>query len=243
MVNQPERFYKNPTDTYVFIENIWMDDIYRVDFNRNFSRSPQYGYRDKRYGQISEGRELITGNIVINFSEPGYLSAAIAGLQSNYPNKVNTKNPYNEIENLKKEINSRIEEIYQTYEPGSAERRQGIARLYSYAASVGMSEYTTSIFRDAFAKTEPKKVRNSYTFVDPFEQKRHFNIQLYYGHPDDPDAIVEELEMCALLGQSKTMSAAGSPNGDMSSSAQVILEVYPFVARNIRYIENSKGVN
>ena len=243
MTDITNRFYKNPTDTYVFIEHVWLDDIYRIDYNRSYSRNPVYGYRDKQYGQVAEGRELITGNIIVNFFRPGYLADTIAGLHRESPSQLNKQNPYNEIERLKKEIDSQIEEAYKNYNPGTDERREAISRVFSYAASIGMSEYTAEVFRDAFARTEPRSTRNRYSNSDPFAQKRHFDIQIYYGHPDNEDTIIEQLKNCALLGQSKTISAAGSPNGDLSSSAQVILEVYPFVAQTVEYSETNQGVN
>ena len=54
------------------------------------------------------------------------------------------------------------------------------------------------------------------------------------------DVKIRHIKKCVLFGESQTISAAGSPAGDMSSSAQPILESYPFIGQRV---EVTTGLN
>ena len=71
------KFYPTPSDVRCYIGNIELDDVFRVDFKRQINHQPVYGYNDQKYGFVAKGKELVTGQIVMNFRYPGYLNAAI----------------------------------------------------------------------------------------------------------------------------------------------------------------------
>ena len=79
------RFYPTPsTCTYTLHKSnkygdnhggdaMLVDDMYRVDFQRRISHQPIYGYDDTQFAFVAQGKELVTGNMIINFRYPGYL--------------------------------------------------------------------------------------------------------------------------------------------------------------------------
>jgi len=67
------RHYPSASTTTWYVNQYLIDDIYRVDFQRKTNDQPIWGYASKKFDFVARGRELVTGNIVINFRYPGYL--------------------------------------------------------------------------------------------------------------------------------------------------------------------------
>lgn len=221
--------YKTPVETYVFINNVWIDDVYRVDWQLERNRMPIYGYNDIVYGQIAEGRQRITGNIFINFTEPGYLTQALAGVGALGPPARSTRDPYERIEALKLQVAKDLQDAYRKYPDGTQERREAIAGVVSFARREGIGDFIIDYLRESFSPDRIKDEVNS--LEEPIDSPRiHFDMQIVYGYPE-PGTKMRTLKKCSLLGEGQVISAAGSPGGDLSSSAQTILEVYPFVAQ------------
>ena len=71
------KFFPTPSTTKCYVNDIEVDDMFRVDFKRNINHQPIYGYDDQQYGFVAKGKELVSGQIIINFRYPGYLTALI----------------------------------------------------------------------------------------------------------------------------------------------------------------------
>lgn len=229
-------YYKHPAETYVFINNIYIDDVYRIDFSMDQSRFPIYGYQDELYGHITRGRKKVVGNIFINFSSPGYLYAALSNKDKQSPDVSsllrNGISPYSAAEAEMAQLNKELQDIF--IENLSIEdKRKRISGLMSKASRAGLSKKLADTLRYAFGTDSTKFVDKG--LVEPTDQNLlPFDIQIYYGHPNDGGSIIREITDCSLLGTNQVISAAGHPGGDLSSSAQVILEVYPFIGREIK---------
>lgn len=223
--------YKSPVDTYIFVNDVWVEDVYRVDWDLKRSRVPIYGYDDVYYGQVAEGKQIITGTILVNFTDTSYFTAALRGLHLSGLGNQRKIDPYDRIKNLKDRISKEIEEAYK--EDDEITRGKSLSRIMRFARKEGLQDYFVNFMRDLFKPVSSNRL-TSLGFEDPIDfNPRHFKLQIYYGHPSSRNVRIREFRKCALMGEGQTISAAGAPNGDMSSSAQVILEVYPFIAQSI----------
>lgn len=227
-----EKFYKQPINTYVFVENVWLDDIYRLDFRLERQRAPIYGWNDVHYGIVAEGKQLIVGNILIHFTQPGYLVSAINEAVSRRVASIDTSDPYSRLERARRGVSEELLYVYDQTAEGSDERKNRITQLLANSKNQGIQDEVIQSLRKAFI---PNTIDLRYAEnEEPIDiPRKHFNIQIYYGHPEDPDTIIRELKQCVLTGQGQTISAAAQGGGDMSSSAQTILEVYPFMAQRM----------
>src|SRR5688572_11140905 len=73
--------YPTPSSVQYYMSDALIDDIYRIDFKRAINRQPVYGYDSRRFDFVVDGKELITGNIIINFRYPGYLRNIIMDMR------------------------------------------------------------------------------------------------------------------------------------------------------------------
>jgi hypothetical protein len=68
-----DKFYPTPSTTSYYINEFLIDDVYRVDFKRDVRKQPIFGYDSQRWDFVARGKEIVTGNVVINFRYPGYM--------------------------------------------------------------------------------------------------------------------------------------------------------------------------
>jgi hypothetical protein len=69
--------YPTPGDVKLYIDDLWVDDAYRVDFEEQNKKIPLYGYHQKYFADVADGKVIIVGNIIIHYRFPGYLNHAI----------------------------------------------------------------------------------------------------------------------------------------------------------------------
>lgn len=227
--------YKIPAKTYIFINDNYVDDVYRIDWAMDESKIPIYGYLDKNYATVSSGRQRVVGNMYINFTNPGYLFDII---RRGIPQPQSFD--YSNIESLKMRYLKALKTIYNESTTSStdnpitrdATKRARISQLISEAIRNKAEPTIIQTLRDAFTRP-PAGEPDQNKIEEPIEQNKRFNLQIYYGHPNKEGTIIRTIENCFITGTSEVISAAGSPGGDMSSSAQSILEVYPFIGQKI----------
>jgi hypothetical protein len=68
-----------------------------------------------------------------------------------------------------------------------------------------------------------------------------FDIIVRYGFQDRPGGYVRVFKDINLIGEEQVVSAQAGAGGDISSSAQPLLEVYPFFCRTIE-VKKYQGV-
>ena len=71
------KFYPTPSTTNYYINGYLIDDVFRIDFKRAQQHQPIYGYHSDKFDFVARGKELVTGQIVINYRYPGYLRNVI----------------------------------------------------------------------------------------------------------------------------------------------------------------------
>lgn len=72
------KIYPTASNVNVFINGIHIDQAYRVDYKDSLTKTPVWGYNDTVYSKALQGRAIVQGILVINYTFPGYLKAVLA---------------------------------------------------------------------------------------------------------------------------------------------------------------------
>jgi hypothetical protein len=284
----------NPNGVSPGGEHYDVDDMYRVDFQRRISRQPIYGYDDKKFGFVAEGKELVTGNIIINFRYPGYLRNFILAVRT--AERI-SQAKVNQILNGRTDpellnfafTEGNTEELSQQIEQQdtSEEMLESLANLMLKVSPTphAMSEHSDRKYNASGADTIPDNMSflrdnrrvvanraaarwadsfrtNASTVINALQQRfvrryaegesadkfnqttvgspldidvnnMAFDMSVRYGNNGTSQYFRRIFKDCYLIGEEETVSASAGVGGDLSSSAQPILEVYPFFARTI----------
>jgi hypothetical protein len=70
----------------IWFGNIYLDDISSIQWTRQQSKKPLYGYASQNFDAVAKGTVLVSGSFIINFRQSGYLTAVIRNIQKIYGN-------------------------------------------------------------------------------------------------------------------------------------------------------------
>lgn len=69
--------YPTPGDVKIYVDDLLVDDAYRVDYEEQDKKIPLYGFHQKLYADVADGKVIVVGNIIIHYRFPGYLNHAL----------------------------------------------------------------------------------------------------------------------------------------------------------------------
>jgi len=69
--------YWSPAQIRLFIGGVWIDDASNITYRITDHKVPKYGYFDRTYRKVAQGRTLVQGQIAIKFRYNGYLRDVI----------------------------------------------------------------------------------------------------------------------------------------------------------------------
>ena len=290
----PARVYPTPSTTTYWIRQgtggaeYKIDDIYRVDFQRRVNHQPIYGYNSKQFDFVAQGKELVSGNLVINFRYPAYLYnlMAVAKVEAKISADATRKAIYREPSmmdfdpgNVYETIQSMpttpdklsyLANILVTAGAGSSVGGPAYMAGQDYYSSIGGMQHTPALAEPgAFPGNYNVKnqmrlanmVKNLYRSKFSSREEhpnehiaRHdllsigskFDIVVKYSHVHSriskgslSSTFTRVFKDCHLVGEEETVSASAGVGNDLSSSAQPILEIYPFFCKTV-YTEPRK---
>lgn len=251
MLNRTRRFYPTPSTITYYIGDLLIDDVFRVDFQRKVSHQPIWGYDSKLYDFVAQGKEIVTGNIIINYRYPGYLKNAInryaaGALETSEQVKVRfeedqkvTYSPtfFATLDSL--DIDQKASFLANTLL-----QKSGNSKLH---INNGVVEKSISRIKQDIRKVYGANSSSEETpgdgdfFKSPLDERTilSFDLTTRYGFQNISGGYIRKFKDCILIGESETVSSSAGAGGDMSSSAQPILEIYPFFARTIETIKSN----
>lgn len=229
--------YPTPAQSTIFIDDIWIDDAHQVDWKHENARIPVYGYNRSQFAFAADGKELITGSIIINYRYPNYLGFAIAqALRANKVRRNRSEDSRNTQELRKARLGrEELREQLRALKAGTPEDR--IKRM-AESLSRGTFDQLSGLSKALFS-VDPDEL-NSTEELDPVRMSGHgggFTVQCVYGHGSGM-SIVETIRDCYITGRGKALTASAGGGGP-STSGSAIYEVYPFIAKTV----DSKFVN
>jgi len=225
--------YPTPSQSKLFIDDIWIDDAHQIDYRSENARIPIYGYNRAQFVKVAHGKELITGNIVINYRFPNYLGHAIVEALRNKKvvserlksSKVGDPSTQKAPHMNRKEMRDVLREMKRT-------NATGRLKLLAESMDKGTFHQISGLSRVMFDRDLSDLPGEEFDPVRISSSVGGFNMVLTYGHVSGR-SIVETIEECYITGRGKSMTAS-SGGGGASSSGSVIYEVYPFVARTVQ---------
>lgn len=65
--------YFDETDMFLYIGDVWVDEIVHLAYSVEQQKTPIYGYASQLFDTTAAGHVIVTGQFSINFKEAGYL--------------------------------------------------------------------------------------------------------------------------------------------------------------------------
>ena len=209
--------YPTPAQVSLFLEEVWIDDAYRVEFRKQNPKTPLYGYDEKYFSNVAEGQVIVSGNIVITYRYPGYLWHIIAKRETEIDPTVGAYvNLAADI--LRANPNQRIEMIREARQKGNLEKVSSVMQRILGTRNWGSPPKALDLVND--------------TLKEPFGKYKPFNVKIYFDKPQSA-WYHTQIEDVHFTGSSMTLSASGTYGGDSSASGQPIFEVYSFFAKDV----------
>lgn len=247
MASRTRRFYPTPSNVTFYIGDLLIDDMFRVDFTRKVSHQPIWGYDSKQYDFIAQGKEIVTGNIIINYRYPGYLKNAIT--RYNISGLETAQSVQKRFEDDRKVTYP--PSFFATLDSLDIENRAkvlgNVLLQYTKPNAIGSVETAISQVKKDIRKNfgsnsiDEEEASDADFFKSPLDEKGLlvFDLTVRYGFQNVPGGYIRKFKDCLLLGESNCVSASAGHGGDMSSSAQPILEIYPFFCRTIEILKSN----
>ena len=211
--------YPTPAQVSVFVGNIWVDDAYRIEVRDQNQLIPLYGYADREFTAVAQGKRIVQGSLIINYRYPEYLLAAIDGQGHKKVEMESAIALAHALSNA--DITERIAILEQARMNGvGKEMREVFVTKYLSQDSLVLLGSQNDKFLPSTMQLDPARDINLRIFFDMPERARYYT----------------SIEGVRFVGRAMTVSNAAS-GGDASSSGQPLYEIYTFFAR---HIENRK---
>lgn len=250
------KFYPSPSVVTYYINGLFIDDVFRVDFERKVTHQPIWGFDSQTYDFVARGKEVVSGNIIVNFRYPGYLKAAIqhsksaikdvnVSMQDQNRSYIQTLDPLSLSERMKslsyKMGPVKVDTVPTQNLDGSWNLHGGPSiNLRNVPGQKGGAGATMiGVLKEELMKKygsmpqEESQESAIYSSVLDEEKITPFDLVVRYGMQGISSGFVRVFKECVIIGEGQTVSANAGVGGDLSSSAQPILEIYPFFCRTI----------
>lgn len=207
--------YPSPANVKIYIGGVYIDDAFRVDWQAQNPKTPMYSWADSQYRAVAQGREIVSGRLLINYRFPGYLLEAMRNNR-----QIMTPTEAATAADLKTAVDAmhygsaaeRIDALM------IANEKVGGKDLRYYEAA--LKAINTPMHRDH------KKTSYQAGAQPPFD------IKITYGDVEKTHTS-KTLVDCHITGEAQVISGSATGGGDMSSSGSPIYETYSFFCRSI----------
>jgi hypothetical protein len=232
--------YPTPAQTSIFVGNLHVDDAYGVSFEVQNPRVPLYGYNQRYFSLVADGKILVTGNLVINYRAPGYFLYAIRRHQAQVRKRTEYIRYTESLGDAALGLAAPIPE--QTQKPMD---RPELRRFYSSLKATAEPGERLKIMAEAMINNTFREAsllaRAAFLQAETGERDTNpamipardapFDIQLAYGALEG-SVRVDTLKNCYVTGMGKVINASAHGGGGSMSGAP-ILETYPFIAQTV----------
>lgn len=240
--------YWSPAQIRLYIAGVWIDDACAVRYQITDHKTPKFGYNDRHWRTVAQGRTVVQGQLSINYRYNGYLRDVVEDLVARRKDfealtgddrfKLETGQTYEDVYNM--DIAARLEWIAGKAASAPPEIRQKRfdffkkliwGELSDKAASLYQEgeddEYENVVAKNADSR-EATKQRRSYQ--RPGLIPHGFDIMMVAGTDPgeevDP-ALTRTIEEVHLTGEHFVAEIAVPDGG------RALREVYNFIARRV----------
>lgn len=250
--------YPTPNETKLYINGQWIDDAFRVDHEMSNPKVPIYGYHQRNFSQVADGKVIVSGNLMIHFRYPGYLMYAIndqltqrelalvqaADLHHAKQAAVGGAAGFIQEPNIKaKKVGWTPDDVAKEISEFRSQTLEERVRTLMDAHQDGTFKMRSALLEQVFTESVEDNAINYE--IDPtnlspnayLDNSGGVDLDVYYGFigsGNDGFYIHQLIRGVHFTGTRKVISAS-TGDGDMGSSGQSILEVYSFFARKVEY--------
>jgi len=218
----------SPAQVRVFVANDWVDDAKMVRYQVTDNKAPKFGFFDRTYRAIAQGRTLVQGQLWINFRFNGYLVAAIANTIARRRDFLEATDQANKY---KAKIGSSINDVFKLKEAACIEA----ISQYVANAPPSVREKRLDEIKDYLWHKQPKDAAgedapNRKVFLRPGVVTKGFDIKITMGGNPGKELtprLTKVIEDVHILGESFVA------NIEVPDGSRPLCEVYDFVARDI----------
>jgi len=180
--------YFSGSQVSLYIGDIWVDDIDRIDYTESANKTPIYGYGSEYYDFLAKGTHIVQGSFDINFREPNYLWLIIEIYKS--------RNTLNLGKNKSSDPNKNSETF-------SDDNRTNLSKALKYTNPKAFKENQIKKFDNTLKGTSVQSDENFFNHIP-------FNIKIGYGYNAD-SAVKETIQDVEIIGKGKTINVSGVP--------------------------------
>jgi hypothetical protein len=246
--NSPDGRYFTTTQARLYIGNVFIDELNYVQFNLQSNKVPIWSYRARQFDAVANGRDIVQGQIGVNFVSEGYLAAVLMEYNRLTTQIDTNKSDYEKsLEDLQDRISSLEDQIVN--EPDISDKyalSEGITAPFGPISSVDLRRQLEDLYsqRNQLLSTggpsavdylNQYKQISDFTIngVDQFASNAvytdvAFDILIEVGTKDFVEAsqrtVTRKLEKCFLIGNEQVYDQSGNPLADG----------YSFLARRLR---------
>ena len=212
--------YYSGSQIAVWFGNIYIDDIASIQWQRQQSKKPIYGYASQQFDAVAKGTVILQGSFIINFRQSGYLSMVMKEIRGLY-NNINNVETW---ENVKEVIDMHLRNG--TFGPQTAEEIEALGNDPNFIEAA--AAYENIVWND-----KPPEEIPSTTAPDVYQSDglpEGFDILINYGSTtgNEPSRYTDYLQRASkmlmgvhLVGESQVIQVGG----------QAVMEQYDFIAR------------
>jgi hypothetical protein len=243
--SQQQDFIVNKFDFYsgsqitIWFGNILIDDINSIQWVRNQSKLPIYGYASQLFDAVAKGTVIIQGNFTINFRQRGYVPAIIEKIGWLYkvlaPTDAEEKIKFDQKmwPVVRDQISLHLKNntfgpstIQEIQDMGNNPNFYDLAKIYE---DVIWGDYgTAELIQDNADVKQHKEIPGGFNILISYGNASHTEAKTLRDHMQ---STTKSLVGVHLMGESQMIQVGGQP----------VQEQYSFIARNTdEYIGTSR---
>lgn len=214
----------------LFVGDVWIDEVYGIQFFANQSIVPVYGYSSSFFDMVGRGKVLIQGMFEINFVDTGYLYAILADIYLR--NKLTGLEPVDKPKLVEQQL-ALLAEINAGATQGvrNKTRQDTFAQVVDLLSDMSITDVDRLSQRmlnsnsRQNARTELDKTINpNFADLSVIYSMVPFKLTGYFGHPElggKDQGTYKELQDCFLVSNEMVIGAQD----------EVVKERYSFICR------------
>jgi hypothetical protein len=219
----PKKTYIYPTASSVaaFLDGYHVDQLYQIQYKESNNILPIYGYNDKFFSTVAQGKYIVQGVLVINFITPLYLNN-ILSLPTGMEYVLNTNDNISGLGDVNS-VADKFNRNLKTELPPNGTLEERKARAEFLANSVGKNSLQSYVLKHKLYLQTTKTTNYKRSFESSIlKNKSNLNLDVFYGESSNSIRFTNVY----FTEVSQILSQAGS-----EGSSEPLYEVYSFLAR------------
>ena len=242
--------YYTPAQVTVFLNSYLIDDACAISYDVMDNWLPLYGHNDRLFRNLAQGQTLVTGDLIIRFRYHGYLKRAITAVSDGMSKmagnaeQITAMRKQSTVQTLSNAVLQSDSALVLNYLDAAGEASEDVykraadflkARFWDQKGSAASRDILQSELYGVGAESqEDRDDRRAYQEYMRPSMAREKNLRLRVVHGPDENAgkraYAEVLEQVQFRGKSY------KANIDVPEGERICVEVYPFLAADLRPI-------